>query len=111
MQLVRELEGMSCEELLRTLDWSSLERRKLRCDFIALYDLRGRVGEGDAGLFSLGYRDRTRGNDSKLHQRRFKLVVRRHFSAERTVKHWKRLPREVVDALSLSMFEAFGRCP
>lgn len=67
--------------------------------------------KGGAELFSMGSRGRTHGNDSKLHQRRFRLVVRKHFSAERMFKHWKRLHREVVDALSLSIFGAFGQCP
>ena len=52
-KLVEELEGMSCEEQLTTSGLSSLEKRRLRGDPIALYSFlrRGR-GEGHAELFS-----------------------------------------------------------
>jgi len=47
----------------------------------------------------------TDGNGSKLHQGRFKLDIRKHFITKRVIKHWKRLPRGVVDAPSLSVFK------
>lgn len=50
--LVRGLEVMSYEEWLRTLSWSSLERGRLRCDLIALYDLLRRGG-GEGGCWAL----------------------------------------------------------
>lgn len=44
--------------------------------------------------------DRMHGNGSKLYHGRFRLVIRKHF-IKRVVKHWNRLPKEMVDAQTL----------
>lgn len=42
-------------------------------------------------------------NDTKLHYRRFTLNIRKESFTERVVRLWIKLPREVIDALCLSV--------
>ncbi|KAK4820640.1 hypothetical protein QYF61_002226 [Mycteria americana] len=77
-ELGKGLEQKSYEERLRELGLFSLEKRRLRGDLIALYNcLKGGCRED----------------------------IRKFFFTERVIKHWNRLPREVVELPSLEVFK------
>jgi len=85
----------------------SLEKRRLWGDLIAAFQyLKGAYRKDGENIFSRACYDKTRSNGFKLREGRFRLDARKKLFTMRVVKHWHRLPREVMEAPSLETFKA-----
>ncbi|KAK4812301.1 hypothetical protein QYF61_014087 [Mycteria americana] len=115
-KMIRGMEHLSYEERLRELGLFSLEKRRLWGDLIAAFQyLRKVFGDNKKVLgvkstwgqmfFCRACSDRTRGNGFKLKEGRVRLHIRKKFFIMMVVKHWNRLPREVVEAPSVETFK------
>jgi len=79
----------------------SLEKRRLRGDLNGAFQyLKGACKKDWGQLFSRACCDRTRGNGFKPKESKFRLDIRKTLFTMRGVRHWQRLPREVVDAVT-----------
>ncbi|PKU46724.1 hypothetical protein llap_2972 [Limosa lapponica baueri] len=105
-QMIRGLEHLSYGERLRELRMFSLEKGRLWGDLIVAFQyLKVAYRKDVEGLFIRECSDRMRGNGFNLKEGRFRLYIRKKFFTERVVRHWNRLPREVVGAPSLEVFK------
>jgi len=106
-KMIRGLEHLSYEDRLRQLGLFSLEKRWLQGDLRAAFQyLKWAYRRDGENTFNRACCDRTRSNGFKLGVGGFRLDRRKKFFTMRVVKHWRRLPREVVEAPSLEIFKA-----
>ncbi|PKU37072.1 hypothetical protein llap_12624 [Limosa lapponica baueri] len=88
MRMIRGLEHLSFEDRLRELGLLSLEKRRLQGYLIAAFQyLKEAYGKEGNKLFSRVCCNRTRGNDFKLKEGRFRTDIRKKIFM-RVVKHW-----------------------
>jgi len=105
-EMIRGMEHLCREESMRALALFSLEKRRLWRHLIAAFQyLKGAYKKDGDKLLSRAGCNRARGNGFKLKEGRFREDIRNKYFTMRVVKHWNRLPREVVDAPSLETFK------
>ena len=92
LKLVTNLEGLSCEERLRTV-------RRLRGNLTTFCSSLRRGSRGRCQVLLLGIDGRMQRNGTKLHQ--VILGIGKHVFT----KIWDNLPRHVVDTLCPSVFK------
>ena len=103
--MIQGMEHLSYENRLRKLRLFNLEKRRLQGDLRAACQyLKGSVRK--KGTDSLAQSVVTGQGEMASKRGRFRLDKRRMFDTVRLVRHWNRLPREVVDALFLETFKA-----
>ena len=103
---MRGLEHRSYEEWLREMGLFSLEKRRLREDFIALYNYLGEEANSHFTTASLQITsDRMRGSGLQLCQGDLGCIRRENFFYERMEMHSNRLSRDVVESPSLEVFK------
>uniref|UniRef100_A0A8V5G092 Zinc finger piccolo-type domain-containing protein n=1 Tax=Melopsittacus undulatus TaxID=13146 RepID=A0A8V5G092_MELUD len=106
MRMIRGLEHLPYEDRLRRFGLFSLEKRRLSGDLIAAFQyLKGAIGMLGRDS-SLGNTVIGQGDGLKLKQGKFRLDIRKKLFIVRVVRHWNGLPREVVNAPSLTVFKA-----
>jgi len=98
-KIIRGLEQLAHKNRLREFGLFSLEKRRLWGDLIAAFQyLNGACRKDGENLFSKACCDRTRSNDFKLKEGRFRLDIRKKFFSMRVVEHWNRLPSDIAEA-------------
>ena len=101
--MIKGMEHLSYEDM----DLFSLEKRRLRGDPIAAFQyLKGTYRKEWDRLFCSVCGDRTKRNCFRLKEFRSRLDVREKSFTVGVVRHWNRLPGDVVNALFLETFTA-----
>jgi len=105
-KMIQGLEHLCYEDRLRELGLFSLENGMLRRDLTVTFQyLKGAYRKDGENLFSKAFCDRTSSNGFKLKEGRFRLHIKKKFFTMTVVKHWNRLPREIVEASTLETFK------
>ena len=103
--MVKNLEQKSNEKQLRELGLFSLEQRRLRGDFIALYNcLKRGYTKVYISLFFQVTSNRTGGNDLVLVLGEIHVGYQGKDYSKKVVSLWNRLSREVVKSPFLEVF-------
>ena len=103
-RLIPDMRGLSYEERLTSLGLYSLEFRRIRGDQIEVYKMMKSMDKVDVErMLPLVGHSRTRG--LRIRGRKFKIVLKRKYVAQRDVNLWNSLPQSMVDAGIVSKFK------
>ena len=104
--MIQGMENLSYKDRLRELRLFSLEKRRFQGDLITAFRyLKGCYRKEGDSLVSRVCGVRTRENVFKRKEGRFMLYIREKSITGRVVRHWNRMPRDVMELLSLETFE------
>lgn len=83
-----------------------MEKRRLHGDLVATCQCLKVCREARGRLLVRNCSDRISSNGYKLKERKLMLDIRKEFFTVRVMRHWNRLPREVVDTPIVAKFMA-----
>ena len=105
--MILGMEHLSYTKRLRELGLFSLGKRRLWGDLrVAFQFLKGSCRKEGHRLFSKICSDRTSGNGFKLKEGIFRLDIRKKSFTVSMVRHWNKMPKDVMNAPSLETFKA-----
>ena len=104
--MVHGLKDLKYEDRLKRFGVYSLQRRRFRGDLIETFKiLTGKECIDKRQFFSLSVTTNLRGHDQKLFTPRSHLQVRQKLFSQWIIDTWNKLPQEVVESTSISMFK------
>ena len=106
-KMVSKLKKLPYESRLHRLGLTTLERRRIRGDLIETFKILTGIEKVDMEYFfefsDTGYN--LRGHNKRLAVNRCRLDSRKYFFSNRVVRHWNKLPQEIIDARSVNVFK------
>lgn len=100
--MITGLEHLLYEKRLRDLGLFTLEKRRLRENFIKVCKyLKGVYKKDRARFFSVVPTARNRHNEHKMEQGRFQLNITKYLFTVQFTEHWHTFPKELVDSLKI----------
>jgi hypothetical protein len=104
-KLIPEIRNLPYEERLIKLDMISLEARRVQLDMIQVFKIIKGIDNIDYRKFFTLNANPTRNNGYKLDVKQFNTNIMGGFFSHRIIKHWNKLPADVVSAENVQTFK------
>ena len=105
-KMIHGLRGLPYGERLKKLKLHSLERKRVRGDFIEVYKWIKGYNKGDINkVLIFSEQNRTRNNGFKLNKFRFRKEIGRNWFTNRVLGEWNGLSSHIINANSLGSFK------